>query len=125
MSSIKKLFDESSLASIKHEKYFTTYSELLSPYKNKDITFVEIGVHNGGSLEIWKKLFGANSTIIGIDNNPDCKKFEEFGVKIEIGNQADPLFWKSFFNKYNQVDIILDDGGHTNAQQNHPRTFVL
>ena len=27
------------------------------------------------------------------------------------------FFWKNFFKKVGKVDIILDDGGHTNYQQ--------
>ena len=48
-----------------------------SKFKDKNITFVEIGVYNGGSLKIWKNYFGPKSRIIGIDINPDCKKFED------------------------------------------------
>ena len=55
--------------------------------------------------------------MIGIDLNPECKQFEGNGVEIVIGNQSDPIFWDEFFKKYGKVDIVLDDGGHTNYQQ--------
>jgi hypothetical protein len=117
MSITSDLFKNSNLFSMKHKKYFDTYDELFLPYKNKKIIFVEIGIENGGSLFIWKKFFHKESIIIGIDVNPNCKKFEKYGFNIEIGDQANPKFWKYFFNKYKKVDIILDDGGHTNEQQ--------
>src|SRR6056300_316142 len=120
MSSDKKLIDlfyESENRSIKWKKYFPVYENLFNSYKNKNITFVEIGVLDGGSLEIWKKYFGKDSRIIGIDNNPNCKKFENENFEIFIGSQSDKNFWKDFFNKVGKVDIILDDGGHTNDQQ--------
>jgi hypothetical protein len=116
MNTIKKSFLKSKFLSIKHYKYFSIYNELLNEYKNKKIIFVEIGIANGGSLFIWKKFF-LRSKIIGIDSNPECKKFEKYGFKIEIGDQSCPKFWKKFFNKYGKVDVILDDGGHTNHQQ--------
>ena len=116
-NTIEKLFFDSKKSSIKGKKYFKLYEEILSAYKDKNITFVEIGVLNGGSLEIWKKFFGKESRIIGIDLNPDCKRFEKDRIEIFIGNQSDPHFWKDFFSKVGNVDVILDDGGHTNLSQ--------
>lgn len=113
---IKKYFYESDHFSIKHEKYFDVYEKLLSKFKDKEITFVEIGIHNGGSLYIWKK-FLPKAKIIGIDLNEDWRKFEKDGFVIEIGDQNSEEFWKEFFNKHKNVDVIIDDGGHTNSQQ--------
>ena len=115
--SIKNLFLESKDFSIKLEKYFDVYEDHFSKFRGKNITFVEIGVFNGGSLRIWKNYFGSNSRIIGIDINPECKKFANDGIEIYIGNQSDPLFWENFFKEVGNVDIILDDGGHTNLDQ--------
>ena len=111
------LFNSSKNRSIKWKKYFSIYEMLFKEYKDKKITFVEIGVLDGGSLEIWKKYFGTESRIIGIDNNPECKKLENNDFEIYIGSQSDPLFWSKFYKKIGKVDIILDDGGHTNDQQ--------
>ena len=116
-SELLNLFYQSKKRSIKWEKYFPIYENLLSKYKNKKITFVEIGILNGGSLEIWKKYFGNKSKIIGIDKNPNCKKFENDNCEIYVGSQSDPEFWKDFYKSVGKVDIILDDGGHTNDQQ--------
>ena len=66
---------------------------------------------------MWKKYFGKNSRIIGIDNNPVCKKYENKDFEVFIGSQSDPNFWKNFYQKVGNVDIVLDDGGHTNDQQ--------
>lgn len=114
---IEKLFYNSKNKSEKVEKYFSIYEEVFKKYKNEDITIVEIGVRNGGSLDIWRNYFSKNSRIIGIDLNPECKKFEREGVEIFIGNQSDPSFWNTFFKKVGMVDIIVDDGGHTSMDQ--------
>ena len=116
-SELYDLFYSSKKRSIKWKKYFSVYEKLFRTYKDKKITFVEIGVLDGGSLEIWKNYFGDQARIIGIDNNPECKKFENENYEIFIGSQSDPLFWKKFYEKIGNVDIILDDGGHTNDQQ--------
>jgi hypothetical protein len=117
MSEIFNLFKNSENFSAKHFKYFDVYENLLRKFCNKDITFVEIGVQNGGSLEIWKKYFSKKSRIIGIDLNPKCKQFEKDNIEIHIGSQSDENFWKCFFDKVGPVDVVLDDGGHTNNQQ--------
>ena len=116
-SELKDLFYKSNNRSIKWEKYFSYYEQIFSKFKNKKITFVEIGILDGGSLEIWKKFFGNESRIIGIDKNPNCKNLENEKFEVHIGSQSDPNFWKNFYKEVGNVDIILDDGGHTNDQQ--------
>ena len=116
MNKILNIFLNEKRRSVKHKNYFQVYEEYLNKYIKKKITFVEIGVANGGSLRVWKKYF-KNARIIGVDLNNECKVFEEKKIEIIIGDQADPLFWQKFFKKVGKVDIILDDGGHTNLQQ--------
>ena len=111
------LFKQSKNYSTKWEKYFEVYDQIFEKYKEKKIVFVEVGVLNGGSLEIWKKYFHPESRIIGIDLNPDTKKFEKSGIEIYIGDQSNPQFWSNFFKEVGNIDILLDDGGHTNLQQ--------
>ena len=110
-------FKNSKYYSLKFKNYFPIYEKLFSKFRGKKITFVEIGVLSGGSLFMWKKYFGNDARIIGIELNPEAKKFEKEGFEIFIGNQSDEGFWKDFFEKVGEVDIILDDGGHTNFQQ--------
>lgn len=116
---LESLFNETKNKSSKYKKYFYVYEKLFFKYKNKEIVFVEIGIDDGGSLELWKKYFGPKSKIIGIDINPLCKKFENLNqnIYVEIGDQSLESFWTDFFEKYGKVDVILDDGGHTNNQQ--------
>lgn len=114
---IREIFIKSKNFSSKFEKYFDVYEEYFSKYKGKDIIFVEIGISNGGSLMVWREFFGPNARIIGIDLNPECKKFEKNGIEVFIGNQSDPKFWDNFFQTVGNVDIVLDDGGHTNLDQ--------
>jgi hypothetical protein len=111
------LFYESKYYSLKYKNYFPVYEKLFSKYRDKKITFVEIGVLSGGSLFMWRNYFGKNARIIGVELNPEAKKFEEDGFEIFIGNQSDEYFWENFFKEVGNVDIVLDDGGHTNFQQ--------
>ena len=97
--------------------YFPIYEQWFSPYRGKDIVFVEIGVQNGGSAQMWKHYFGKDAQIIGVDVDPNCKQLEEEQIIVEIGSQEDPKFWAAFKEKYPRADILLDDGGHTMNQQ--------
>ena len=51
----------------------------------KEITFVEIGILDGGSLFMWRDFFGNKARIIGVDLNPEAKKWEKEGFEIFIG----------------------------------------
>jgi hypothetical protein len=110
-------YQRSPYFSAKHSSYFPVYDELLDRYRGKEITFVEIGVLNGGSLFMWRDFFGPRARIIGIDLNPGAKRWEANGFEIHIGNQAHPAFWNDFFKSVGTVDVVLDDGGHTFEQQ--------
>jgi len=114
---IYESYKKSPYLSLKHSSYFQVYADLLDQYRNKQVTFVEVGVANGGSLFMWRDYFGVSARIIGIDFNPNAKKFEKDGFEIHIGSQSDPDFWELFFKSVGPVDIVLDDGGHTFEQQ--------
>lgn len=66
---------------------------------------------------MWKNFFGDNSRIIGIDLNPEAKQLENYGFEIFTGNQSDSTFWKEFYKSVGNIDVLLDDGGHTYEQQ--------
>jgi cephalosporin hydroxylase len=97
--------------------YFDVYHRVFSKFRGRPIIFLEIGVQNGGDLRMWRRYFGEQAKIIGIDIDPSCKELEKEGFEIWIGDQADPAFWTEFSQKNPHLDIVLDDGGHTMEQQ--------
>jgi len=110
-------FSNSPYFSIKHTNYFDIYDRLLSKYIGQSMTFVEIGVLDGGSLFMWRDFFGNRARIIGVDLNPNAIKWREHGFEIFIGDQSNPDFWVNFFREIGDIDVLLDDGGHRNIQQ--------
>lgn len=110
-------FKKAKFPTLKTTSYFNVYDYLLTPYRGKNVTFIEIGVAGGGGLFMWRNFLGDRARIIGIDLNPEAKKFEKYGFEIYIGDQADKNFWIKFLKKIKSIDIILDDGGHTYEQQ--------
>jgi hypothetical protein len=101
----------------KFDHYFDVYDRYFNQYRNKKITIVEIGVYQGGSLQMWRKYFGPEATIWGIDIDLRCKQLEDENTHILIGSQEDPQFLRSIVDKIGPIDILIDDGGHTQDQQ--------
>jgi hypothetical protein len=112
-----EIYSRTRYLSIKYDSYFQVYEQVLGQYVGKEITFVEVGIFNGGSLFMWREYFGPRARIIGIDLNPVARQWENDGFEIFIGSQSDPEFWRDFYAKVGRVDVLLDDGGHTNRQQ--------
>lgn len=101
----------------KWKHYFDVYDRHFSKYRGTDVHIVEFGVFQGGSLQMWKDYFGPKAKIYGVDINPHCKQLEEDQVAIFIGDQEDKVFLKMLGASIPRIDILLDDGGHTMAQQ--------
>jgi len=101
----------------KWNHYIDIYEKYLNKFRGTDFVFLEIGTAHGGSLQMWREYFVDQAIIIGVDVNPECKKFEEGNTKIFIGSQEDESFLNDLKRKIPKVDVLLDDGGHTMKQQ--------
>jgi hypothetical protein len=118
MNDLEKYFSEHSGNLIhKWMHYFEIYDRHFSRYRGTDVHVVEIGVNQGGSLQMWKHYFGPRAVIYGVDINPSCKALEEEQVEILIGSQEDRAFLRSVAGKIPRMDILIDDGGHMMEQQ--------
>jgi SAM-dependent methyltransferase len=96
----------------KWKHYFPIYERHFHDYVYKPVTFVEIGCGEGGSLQMWKRYFGPNARIVGIDIDPKCARFEEDQIDIRIGDQREPAFLQQIVDEFGPPDIVLDDGSH-------------
>ena len=105
------------LGIFKWQHYFDVYHRHFAKFVGKKVNILEIGIFSGGSLEMWKTYFGDKSMIYGVDIEESCKTYERDGIKIYIGDQEDRSFWKKFKEQVTDIDIIIDDGGHTAEQQ--------
>jgi hypothetical protein len=103
------------LKSDKWEHYFEIYDHCLSKFYEKKISFLEIGIQNGGSLEVAQKLFSPKSLISGLDIDEQCKNLSKIlnNVKIFIGSQSDEKILNKIVSEHNEkFDVIIDDGSH-------------
>lgn len=97
--------------------YFEPYHRHLSKFVGRPVTIVEVGVFSGGSMPMWREYFGDECHVHGIDIQPECRVYENGYTTIHIGDQADRQFWRQFRQTVPQVDVLIDDGGHTPEQQ--------
>ncbi len=115
--SLVESWKNSPYPSIKITSYFPAYVELFGHLVNKECTFIETGVLDGGSLFMWRNWLGPKARIIGLDLNPEAVKWRDSGFEIFIGDQGNPDFWKETLNEIGSFDALLDDGGHQSFQQ--------
>lgn len=101
----------------KWRHYFEIYDRHFSRFRDREVTVLEIGVSGGGSLELWQRYFGPKARIVGMDINPDCKRFEKPGIQVYIGSQADPAYLEKVAAEIGPIDILIDDGSHVFEHQ--------
>jgi hypothetical protein len=96
----------------KWKHYFEIYDRHFARFRDREITLLEIGVAGGGSLDLWRRYFGPKARLIGLDINPDCKRFESTDTRIFIGSQGDAAYLEELAAKIGPIDILIDDGSH-------------
>jgi hypothetical protein len=97
--------------------YFEAYDRHFSKYRGQEIVVLEIGVSQGGSLQMWRDYFGPKAKIYGLDMEPNCITLANENTEILIGSQSDRTFLQDLKSKIPPIDILIDDGGHTMEQQ--------
>ncbi len=96
----------------KWEHYFPIYERHFAPWRGRSMTFLEVGVAKGGSLQMWRRYLGPLARVVGIDIDPRCKAHEGDGVFVRIGDQSDPAFLAKLVEEFGVPDVVLDDGSH-------------
>src|SRR3954454_5508671 len=100
METLREIFNNHSNRFIqKWNHYIEVYDLYFNKYRDTEINIMQIGVSQGGSLEMWKKYFGDKVHIYGVDINPRCKDLEDNQTTIFIGEQENRSFWKELKEK--------------------------
>ncbi|MEM7711566.1 MAG: class I SAM-dependent methyltransferase [Pseudomonadota bacterium] len=105
----------------KWHHYLPLYDRYFGPWRNRPLRFLEIGVSKGGSLSMWRRYFGAEAVIYGIDLDPDCARYNALHGQVRIGSQDDPAFLGRVVDEMGGLDVVLDDGSHI---MSHIRTAL-
>jgi hypothetical protein len=96
--------------------YTELYERLFFPWKDEPITILEIGIANGGSLAMWQEYF-TQARIVAVDILPKTQ-FDTPRVTTLMGDQANREHLQAAVTAASGgAHIVIDDGGHTMAQQ--------
>lgn len=98
----------------KWSSYFDEYQRLFQEFRDEPISLLEIGIQNGGSLEIWAKYFTNARCITGCDINKNCRNltFDDPRVAVFVGDANSDAIKREIERQSARFDIIIDDGSH-------------
>jgi hypothetical protein len=97
--------------------YLDVYEEVLAPLRERPIHFVEVGVQNGGSLEIWSRYFHAARALVGCDIDPRCAalRFDDPRVSVVVGDVNAAATVREISARADPIDVFIDDGSHVST----------
>ncbi len=97
--------------------YLKVYEQLFSPYRANGLRFLEIGIQNGGSLEIWGKYFVNAASLIGCDINVACAqlRYEDPRIQVVVGDANLDETERAIAVHADRFDIVIDDGSHRSS----------
>ena len=97
--------------------YLREYDRLFAPYREQTISMLEIGIQNGGSLEIWSQYFPNAQKFVGCDINPDCAKltYVDPRISVIVGDATTPETQAQVLAQSASFDLIIEDGSHTSS----------
>lgn len=116
--SLRDLYNaHSGKVSDKWSTYLDAYDRVFLDYRNKPVRLLEIGVQNGGSLEIWPRYFPNSELILGCDIDTACSGlvFDDQKIAVVIGDANTDEIERKIVTKSATFDIIIDDGSHTSS----------
>ena len=105
--------------------YLEPYERHLGRFRAQEkMTLLEIGIDDGGSLNMWRQYLGPRARIYGADIVSNTKRYKGdpfYGSPeaIFVGDQATDAFWTDVRRALppGSIDVLIDDGGHTVEQQ--------
>lgn len=103
--------------------YFPAYENHFSRYVNRPVTLWEIGVAQGGSLQLWKQYLGPYAQIVGLDIL-DKSRYEEDQIAVRVGDQSDPLVLQGLLDEFGPPNVVLDDGSHLMSDVRATFSFI-
>lgn len=102
----------------KWEQYVAIYEREFSRFRapSRPVSILEIGVQNGGSLQIWSRYLPAGSHVVGLDVDEACASLSlPENVEVLIGDASDPHTQQRLLGD-RTFDVIIDDGSHRSAE---------
>jgi len=108
---------KSGKVSDKWDSYLDIYERVLQPYRREPVNVLEIGVQNGGSLEIWAQYFASATRIVGCDVDEKCGQlsFADSRIQVVVGDATKADTCERLRRISQSFEVIIDDGSHRSA----------
>ncbi|HKQ79384.1 MAG TPA: class I SAM-dependent methyltransferase [Blastocatellia bacterium] len=99
-----------------NNRYLDWYDPIVDSLVTEKIALLELGVHKGGSLLLWRDYF-PKALIVGVDIQPQFDFSREERIRVFQGAQQDTAFLTEVANQTapEGFDIIIDDASHFGA----------
>jgi|CXWL01.1.fsa_nt_gi SAM-dependent methyltransferase len=93
--------------------YLDNYERWFGDLRQRPITLLELGVLDGGSLQMWRDYF-PNGSIVGLDLTPPVIDDATGRIRVYAGQQQDTDLLDRIAkeNAPNGFDIVIDDCSH-------------
>lgn len=90
------------------------YDRIMPEFRDRDVRLLEIGVQNGGSLEVWASYFAHGRIFVGCDIDPACAflKYADPRISIVCADASAALCRTKVMELSGTFDLIIDDGSH-------------
>lgn len=97
--------------------YLSEYERLFATYQKQEVSVLEIGVQNGGSLEIYGQYFLKAKKIVGCDVNPSCSAldFADPRITVVVGDANSNETAERICKAAASFDLVIDDGSHRSS----------
>lgn len=118
MESLRELYAQhDGRVSQRWSSYLTTLDRTLSSRRDDPVRMLEIGVQNGGSLEIWARYLPEAERLVGCDIDAACAAltFDDPRIHVVVGDVTEPDVRSTIAGHSEQFDVIIDDGSHRSA----------
>lgn len=115
MEPLATLYDQhDGRVSQRWSSYLGVLERTLEPIRDRPLRLLEIGVQNGGSLEIWAQYFPNARSIIGSDIDEGCGRltFDDPRIQVLVGDIAASETQRRIAELVDELDVIIDDGSH-------------
>lgn len=94
--------------------YLKQYDLLFAPWRDRPLRLLEIGIQNGGSLEIWGLYFPFASVLVGCDIDPLCENltYDDPRIRIVVGDATSDDTERRIMEHSPEWDLVIEDGSH-------------
>jgi SAM-dependent methyltransferase len=97
----------------KQPSFLAVYESVFAPLRDRPVAMLELGIHHGGSLLMWRDYF-AQGVIAGLDQHRVQVDDPSGRIRVYQGDQQDAVLLNRIATEMapEGFDIVIDDASH-------------